>query len=276
MVKKINQILLHLILFVFVIAAIIPFINMITVSLIPNTYILPTKPQILPETISFENYIEIWQRESFARFFLNSVFVSVTTTVLTVFVSSLSAYGFARFRFPGKNIIFNLYLFSLMTPAVLAIISQFTILKMLNLIDTYTGLLLLYVSAGIAGNTFFLKGYFENIPKELEESVIIDGGNRWTIFRHIMIPLAKPALGVMSIGVFTATWMEIFTALIVISSKEKRTLSIALKLLQNGKATEWGLVFAASVIVLIPIILIFIIFNKQFIRRSGSEGAVKG
>lgn len=276
MVKKINQILLHLILFVFVIAAIIPFINMITVSLIPNTYILPTKPQILPETISFTNYIEIWQRESFARFFLNSVFVSVTTTVLTVFVSSLSAYGFARFRFPGKNILFNLYLFSLMTPAVLAIISQFTILKMLNLIDTYTGLLLLYVSAGIAGNTFFLKGYFENIPKELEESVIIDGGNRWTIFRHIMIPLAKPALGVMSIGVFTATWMEIFTALIVISSKEKRTLSIALKLLQNGKATEWGLVFAASVIVLIPIILIFIIFNKQFIRRSGSEGAVKG
>jgi len=276
MVKKINQILLHLFLLVFVIAAIIPFINMITVSLIPNAYVLPTKPQILPETISFINYIQIWQRESFARFFLNSVFVSVFTTVLTMLISSLSAYGFARFRFPGKKIIFTLYLFSLMTPAVLAIISQFTILNKLHLIDTYTGLLLLYVSAGIAGNTFFLKGYFETVPKELEESVIIEGGNRWTIFRHIMIPLTKPALGVMSIGVFTGTWMEVFTALIVISSKEKRTLPIAMKLLQNGKATEWGLVFAAAVIILIPIILIFIIFNKHFIRRSGSEGAVKG
>lgn len=274
--KKVNQILLHLILLAFVVAAIIPFINMITVSMIPNAYVLPSKPQIFPETISFVNYIQVWQRESFARFFLNSVFVSVATTVLSVFVSSMSAYGFARLKFPGKNAIFNLYIFSLMTPAVLAIISQFTILKGLHLIDTYTGLLLLYISGGIAGNTFFLKGYFETIPKELEESVIIDGGNRWTIFSRIMLPLTKPALGVMAIGVFTGTWMEVFTALIVISSKEKRTLPIAMKLLQNGKATEWGLVFAASVIVLIPIILIFIIFNKQFIRRSGSEGAVKG
>lgn len=281
MVKKysIGQIFLHLFLLMFVIAAIIPFLNMITVSLIPNSYILPTKPQILPESfkaISFVNYKKVWGRESFGRYFLNSVFVSSMATILTMFVSTLSAYGFARLNFKGKKIIFNLYVFSLMMPAVLAIISQFTVLQKLKLINTYTGLILLYVSGGVAGNTFFLKGFFETIPKELEESVIMDGGSRWTIYRHIILPLSKPALGTLAIGVFTGTWMEVFTALVVLTSKSKRTLPIAMKLLQNGRATEWGLIFAGSIIVLIPILIIFIIFNKQFIKRSGAEGAVKG
>lgn len=281
MVKRysIGQIFLHLFLMIFVIAAIIPFLNMITVSLIPNSYILPTKPQILPESfkaISFVNYQKVWGRESFGRYFINSVFVSSMATILTMFVSTLSAYGFARLNFKGKKIIFNLYVFSLMMPAVLAIISQFTVLQKLNLINTYTGLILLYVSGGVAGNTFFLKGFFETIPKELEESVIMDGGSRWTIYRHIILPLSKPALGTLAIGVFTGTWMEVFTALVVLTSKSKRTLPIAMKLLQNGRATEWGLIFAGSIIVLIPILIIFIIFNKQFIKRSGAEGAVKG
>ncbi|SKA93068.1 carbohydrate ABC transporter membrane protein 2, CUT1 family [Caloramator quimbayensis] len=276
---SIGQIFLHLFLLMFVIAAIIPFLNMITVSLIPNSYILPTKPQILPESfkaISFVNYKKVWGRESFGRYFLNSVFVSSMATILTMFVSTLSAYGFARLNFKGKKIIFNLYVFSLMMPAVLAIISQFTVLQKLKLINTYTGLILLYVSGGVAGNTFFLKGFFETIPKELEESVIMDGGSRWTIYRHIILPLSKPALGTLAIGVFTGTWMEVFTALVVLTSKSKRTLPIAMKLLQNGRATEWGLIFAGSIIVLIPILIIFIIFNKQFIKRSGAEGAVKG
>jgi multiple sugar transport system permease protein len=273
--KKLKQLFLNLFLIIFVISAILPFLNMITVSMIPNTYILPTKPQILPESINFSNYINVWSRESFGRYFLNSVFVSVVSTAATIIVSSLSAYGFDKLKFPGKNIIFNIYLFSLMTPAILAIISQFTILNAMHLIDTYTGLILLYISGGIAGNTFFLKGFFETIPRELEESVIIDGGGRWTIYRKIIMPLSKPAIGTMAIGIFTGTWMEIFTALVVISSNEKRTLPIAMKLLQNGKATEWGLIFAAAIIVLIPILIIFIIFNKQFIKRSGTEGALK-
>lgn len=163
-----------------------------------------------------------------------------------------------------------------MMPAILALISQFTILQKLRLVDTYTGLILLYVSGGVAGNTFFLKGFFETIPRELEESIIIDGGNKWTIYRNVILPLSKPALGILAIGTFTGTWMELFTALTVLKTESKRTLPIAVKLLQNGKATEWGIIFAAAVIVLIPIIVIFVIFNKQFIRSGGSEGAVKG
>ncbi|WP_160679256.1 carbohydrate ABC transporter permease [Clostridium sp. C8-1-8] len=274
--KKAGQVLLHLVLVVMVIIALLPFLNMISTSLIPNTYVLPSKPQIIPKQFYLGNYITAWTGENFSRYFVNSIFVTVANTVLTIFVSSLSGYGFARLNFPGKKIIFNIYIFSLMMPAVLALISQFTILQGLHLVDTYTGLLLLYVSGGIAGNTFFLKGFFETIPRELEESVIMDGGNKWTIYRNIILPLSKPALATMAIGAFSGTWMEVFTALTVIKTQSKRTLPIAIKLLQNGKATQWGVIFAAAILVLIPIIIIFIVFNKQFIKSGGSEGAIKG
>lgn len=276
MKSKLNQILKHLILLFMVILALLPFMNMITTSLIPNAYVLPSEPQIIPKQFYFGNYVAVWEGEDFGRYFLNSVFVTCITTVLTLIIASMSAYGFARLNFPGKNIIFNIYIYSLMIPAILALVSQFTVLQRLNLVNTYAGLIMLYVSGGVAGNTFFLKGFFETIPRALEESVIMDGGSRWTVYRHIILPLSRPALATMAIGTFSGTWMEVFTALTVIKTQSKRTLPIAIKLLQNGKATEWGIVFAASIIVLIPIMTIFILFNKQFINPGGSQGAIKG
>lgn len=275
-IKNLKQVLIHIVLIAFVIAAIIPFLNMITVSLIPDSFILPSKPQIIPKIIDFSNYIDVFKRESFFRYFLNSLFITCISTVLIIIVASLSGYGFSRLKFPGKNIIFNIYVISLMVPAILAIVSQFTLINKIGLYDTYTGLIALYISGGVAGYTFFLKGFFDTIPRELEESVIMDGGSKWTIYRHIIIPLSKPAIGTMAIQAFTGIWMEIFTALIILKSESKRTLPIALKLLQNGHATQWGVIFAAAIVILIPIIIIFITFNKQFIKRSGSEGAIKG
>lgn len=275
-INRIKQLILHIILILIAAVCLLPFLNMITTSLIPNAYVLPSEPQIIPQQFYFGNYASVWGRENFATYFLNSVFVTSVSTILIIFVSSLSAYGFARLKFPGRKVIFNLYVYSLMMPAVLALVSQFTILQGLGLVDKFTGLILIYISGGVAGNTFFLRGFFETIPKELEESVIIDGGNRWTIYRHIVLPLSKPALGTMAIGTFSALWMEVFTALVILKSQSKRTLSVAIKLLQNGKATEWGLIFAAAIIVLIPIIIIFILFNKSFIKQTGSSGAIKG
>ncbi|HBF77929.1 MAG TPA: carbohydrate ABC transporter permease [Clostridiaceae bacterium] len=276
MKSKLNQILKHLILLFMVILALLPFMNMITTSLIPNAYVLPSEPQIIPKQFYFGNYVAVWEGEDFGRYFLNSVFVTCITTVLTLIIASMSAYGFARLNFPGKNIIFNIYIYSLMIPAILALVSQFTVLQRLNLVNTYAGLIVLYVSGGVAGNTFFLKGFFETIPRALEESVIMDGGSRWTVYRHIILPLSRPALATMAIGTFSGTWMEVFTALTIIKTQSKRTLPIAIKLLQNGKATQWGIIFAASIIVLIPIMTIFILFNKQFINPGGSQGAIKG
>ncbi|HEX7064582.1 MAG TPA: carbohydrate ABC transporter permease, partial [Bacillales bacterium] len=130
--------------------------------------------------------------------------------------------------------------------------------------------------AGIAGNTFFLRGFFERIPRELEESVVMDGGGRWTIYRNIYMPLSKPALATLGIFTFSAAWDEFFVALTLIKTEEKRTLPIALSLFQGQHATEWSLFFAASIIAVVPILVIFIIFQKRFVQSGTGDGAIKG
>lgn len=270
------KIAVYLVLIIGLFVVLAPFVYMLLTSLTRVAYTLPRPDEILSGNLSFDNYLEAWSRNNFQQYFLNSIFVASTTTVFALFFSSMTAYAFARFEFPLKELLFRLFLFTMMVPGVLNIIPQFTVLKSLGLVDTYRGLLLLYVGIGIAGNTFFLRGFFERIPRELDESVIIDGGSKWTIYRRIYLPLSKPALGTLAIFTFSGAWDEFFIALTVMKTEAKRTLPIALQLFQGQHATDWGLVFAASIIAIIPIILIFIIFQKSFVQSSTGEGAIKG
>ncbi|HHV75174.1 ABC transporter permease [Thermoanaerobacterium sp. PSU-2] len=276
--KKINfpQLFLHIFLLMCVATMIVPFLYMISTALTKDTYVMPYPPILIPKTFYTGNFKEAWLSNNFFRYFLNSLYISVISTVLSLFIATLSAYGFARFSFPGKEILFNVYLFTMMVPGVLNIVAQYTVINGLHLVDTYSGLLLLYVGTGIAGNTFFLRGFFESIPKELEESIIIDGGTRWTIYRHVILPLSKPALATFAIFAFEGTWDEFFVALTFIKTEIKRTLPIAIMLFQGEFATKWGLVFAASLIAVVPVILIFVVFQKYFIRGGIQEGAIKG
>lgn len=273
---KFWKIMVYSLLILGLVIVLTPFIYMILTSLTENAFTLPHPDELLKQDKSFDNYIEAWNKNNFERYFLNSLFVATTTAFFAILFSSMTAYAFARFQFPLKEPLFRLFLFSMMVPGVLNIIPQFTIIDSLGLVDTYRGLLLIYVGVGIAGNTFFLRGFFERIPKELEESVIIDGGGKWTIYRHIYIPLSKPSLATLAIFTFSAAWDEFFVALTIIKTESKRTLPIALQLFQGQHATNWGLVFAASIIAIIPIILIFIFFQKKFVQSTTGEGALKG
>ncbi|MFX0558909.1 carbohydrate ABC transporter permease [Tepidibacillus infernus] len=270
------KIVVYLLLIIGLFVVLTPFVYMVLTSFTQDTFSLPHPDELLKEEKSFHNYTEAWNKNNFQRYFLNSLFVASTTTVFALFFSSMTAYAFARFQFPLKEFLFRLFLFTMMVPGVLNIVPQFTVIKGLGLVDTYRGLLLLYVGTGIAGNTFFLRGFFERIPKELEESVIIDGGGKWTIYRHIYLPLSKPSLATLGIFAFSGAWDEFFVALTILKSEAKRTLPIALQLFQGQHATKWGLVFAASLIAIIPIILIFIVFQKKFVQSTTGEGAVKG
>jgi len=276
MMNRFWQVMIYSLLILGLVLVLTPFIYMILTSLTENAFTLPHPDELLKQDKSFDNYIEAWNKNNFERYFLNSLFVATTTAFFAILFSSMTAYAFARFQFPLKEPLFRLFLFSMMVPGVLNIIPQFTIIDSLGLVDTYRGLLLIYVGVGIAGNTFFLRGFFERIPKELEESVIIDGGSKWTIYRHIYIPLSKPSLATLAIFTFSAAWDEFFVALTIIKTESKRTLPIALQLFQGQHATNWGLVFAASIIAIIPIILIFIFFQKKFVQSTTGEGALKG
>lgn len=146
----------------------------------------------------------------------------------------------------------------------------------LHLIDNYAGILLLWGGTCVAGNTFFYRGFFESVPRELEESMFLDGASRFGVLIHCIIPLSKPAIATSAIFAFNGYWGDLFNILTFVKTEEKRTLSVALQLFRGQHTTEYGLMFAASVIVVIPVIVIFIIFQKQFMKQGLMEGAVKG
>ena len=265
----------HLLLLLGVLAVIGPFLYMALTALSKDNFALPSPAALLHGDKSLSNFAEAWGKNHFQRYFLNSLFVTGFTLVFSLGLSLSMAYAFARFRFPGKELLFRLFLFTMFVPALINIIPQFTLLKGLHLVDTYEGLILLYVGSGLVGSTFFLRGFFERIPRELEESILIDGGGRFTIFRVIYIPLSLPAIGTLAIFSFQGTWDEFVVALTVMKSEAHRTLPIALQLFRGQYVSYYGLFFAASIIALVPTILIFLVFQKQFVKANLSEGSIK-
>ena len=245
---------------------------------------LPYPPRLLPTRLDFSAYKHILELEIFPTAVWNSVVNTCVTVVLSVFISTLSAYGFARIRFPGRDKLFGIYLFTLMMPGFLNIIPQFLILKGIQLpgltnglIGTRAGLILVYVATNVCGHTFFLRNFFRSLPDSLSESVIIDGGGHGTIFFKIMLPLSKPAIGTMTIFAFQGFWEEYFTAKVLVGADEKMmTLPLLLQRLNGQYATRWEWVFAASILALIPVVALFILFQRKMVVGGLTQGGGKG
>jgi multiple sugar transport system permease protein len=271
-----NKLIVYIILIVGAAIFILPFVYMIMTTFVGEAYSLPRPHEVFTAIPNLENYEIVWEKNNFFRYFMNSLLVAAVATVGSVFLGSLTAYAFARFTFPGKEFLFRVFLFTMMIPLVLAIVPQFTVIKSLGLVNTYWGLWLIYIGGGVVGSTFFLRGFFESVPKELEESILMDGGGNWTIFRNIYLPLSKPALGTMAIFSFSGTWDEYFVALTIIKDEAMRTLPVALMMFQGKYASNWAWIFAASVIALLPVVIIYIVFQKRFVQGGMSEGGVKG
>lgn len=274
--KKYRTILTGALLIMGAIIFSLPFMIMIGNSFETFTFTLPNPPHILPKDFTLANYVEVIVDYELLKYYWNSIIITVLTTILVIFVSSLSAYAFAKIPFYGKESLFKIYLFTLMIPGVLNIIPQFMVINSLSLIGTRAGLILLYVSTGICGNTFFLRGFFESVPNELLESIVVDGGSHGTIFRKIMLPISKPAIATLSILVMLGTWDDFFTAKVILSAQEKvLTMPIIIHRLNGQHATKFGLVFAASMITLIPVILTYVVAQKRFVVGGIGDGGIK-
>lgn len=253
---------------------IVPFAYMLATSFKENTLVLELPPRFIPEEPTVANYTNAWSSNHFGRYFLNSVFVAAITTVASVFLSSLMAYAFARFRFPGRRLLFWLLLIGLMVPTMMLLIPQFLLAKELMLLDSLWGLIFFYTGGTVALNTFLLRSFFQDIPWELEEAMVVDGAGPWSRYRKLILPLSRPALATVAIFTFLASWDEFVWALTIINEPNKRTLPIAIALFQGQHATSWGLVFAASAIAIVPVIAIFIAFQRQFVSGIAT-GALK-
>ncbi|MFL6161353.1 MAG: carbohydrate ABC transporter permease [Jatrophihabitantaceae bacterium] len=265
----------YLVLIVGAVLMVLPLVYMLSTSFKSQTYVLTIPPQFIPHPATTTNYSQAWTGDNFSRYFLNSVFVAVVSTALSLLLSSMMAYAFARFRFPGRELLFKMLLLGLMIPAMMLIIPQFVLAKYLHLIDSMAGLVLFYVGSSLSLNTFLLRGFFQAIPAELEQAMQVDGAGAIVRYYRLILPLAKPALATATIFTFLGSWDEFAWALTIINTPEKRTLPIAIALFQGQNSTLWGLVFAASIIAVVPVIVVFLLFQRYFVQGL-TAGAVKG
>jgi multiple sugar transport system permease protein len=252
----------------------LPFFYMVATSFKHNALVLQVPPQFLPHHPTTANYREAWSSNKFSRYFVNSIIVALATTVCAVFLSSLMAYAFARFRFVGQRLCFGLVLIGLMVPTMMLLIPQFLLARQLGMLDSLWGLVFFYTAMNLGLNTFLLRSFFLDIPRELEEAMVVDGAGPWARYWRLILPLSRPALATVAIFSFLASWDEFVWALTVINDPNRRTLPIAIALFQGQHSTSWGLVFAASTIAVVPVLAIFLIFQRQFVSGITS-GALK-
>lgn len=254
-----------------------PFIWMVSGSLKNQNEITAFPPSIIPKQFAWNNYVEIFSYQPFAQQYFNSLYIAVAVTVLVLITSSLAGYAFARLKFRGSNIIFLVLLMGLMMPDEVTIIPNFFLMKNLGLINTHWPLILLPVfgSQGIIA-TFLMRQFFLSLPKELEEAALLDGLSRFGIYWRIALPLSRPALAAVAIISFLHSWNLLLEPLVFISSQEKFTVPLALTNFSDAYGLPlWHLQLAATSLSVIPVLLVYIIAQRQIVESFAMSG-VKG
>jgi len=268
---KSGNVIVHVILIIGALAMLLPFIWMIITSLKTLTESITVPPTIIPKDFQWSNYKEVWALLPFGKFYLNTMLMLLFRTLGSVFFSAMAAYAFARIKFPGRNFFFMLILIQMMIPGQLFIIPQYNLVSQLGLLNTVSALSVPGIVS--AFGTFLLRQFFIGIPNELEEAAILDGCNRWQIFWKIMMPLTRS--GLIAVGIFTAlfAWKDLMWPLIVNVSIDKMTLASGLASLQGQYSTNFPQLMAGSMIAIWPMLLLFIVFQKQFIAGIASTGS---
>ncbi len=256
----------------------LPMIYMISTSLRPNGALYEFPPRFFPRlsAVTLENYQYILTQSKFYINFLNSVLVSVSSVALAAGVSSAMAFVIGKFRIPGKRLLFGFIILTMIIPGTTMIVPQFELATKLGLVNKLWGLIPFYVAWVIPFSTFMIKGFMEGIPNEITEATYIDGASVMTVFLRIALPLAAPAIASVSIFNFLTAWEEYPWANTVINDTSLRTLPIAIAgFFGQHQFTQWGYVFAMSVLTLIPVIIVFITCQKFFVQGL-TAGSVKG
>ncbi len=252
-----------------------PFVLMVSTAFKPHAYVLEIPPQLIPQEPTLDNFARAWNSGDFARFFVNSVVVTVTSTAISVSLAAMLGFAFARYRFAGSRLLFGALLFTMMVPGMLLLIPQFMLARDLGLLNSLWGLIVVYSVMNLGLNTFLLRGFYAAMPQALFDSASVDGAGPWRAFRSIALPLSKPGLATVTIFSWLAAWDEFTWAITILADRELYTLPIGIRMLQRAQSTEWGLVFAASLIALAPVLVLFIALQRQFV--SGAfVGATKG
>ena len=268
------QILNHAALGLVALLFLFPFFWMVSNALRSNAEVLAIPVRILPSVFEWNNFAVTWTQLPFGRFFLNSLIVSGSVTVITVIVSCLSGYAFARLKFPGRDALLMAYLGTLMVPAIMLIIPLFLIVNSLGMVNTFQGVIL-PVAFGTFGS-FLLRQFFLSIPMELEEAARIDGASRLRILISIIVPLSMPAIGLLSLFTFIGQWNNFLWPLIVMTGADNATLPVGLTLFQTQQGTAWNYIMAGATLSMLPGIILAIILQKLIYNSIALNAGMGG
>lgn len=230
---------------------------------------------LFPGHPHWRNYIDAWTKSEIGVYFLNSLFYTVSVVLGVILIASMAAYAFSRLRFAGRNILFLLLISTMMIPIPGSIIALYVLLNKLHLTDTRLGYILPQINGGLALGIFLLKTFFDDLPKELEDSARIDGCGRFRVYWYIALPLAKPAIAVLAIFNILAVWNEYILAMLVLSDKGLMPLQRGLMVFQGSHVTQYPLLMAGIVITILPVLVVYLALQKHIIKGI-TAGAVKG
>jgi multiple sugar transport system permease protein len=269
--KRSNHIIIHIILIIGAIGMLLPLFWMLKTSLVSLAESTKIPPTFIPQEFMWSNYSDVINLLPFGKFYINTLLMILFRVLGSVFFSAMAAYAFARIKFPGRNLLFMIVLIQLMVPSQIFIIPQYMLASKLGWLNSIKALIMPGIVS--AFGTFLMRQFFMNIPDELEEAAILDGCNRWQIFSKIMLPLTKS--GMVSLAIFTAlfAWKDLMWPLVVNMSIDKMPLSAGLASLQGQYSTNYPQLMAGSVIAILPMLIIFIVFQKQFIEGIATTGS---
>jgi multiple sugar transport system permease protein len=231
-------------------------------------------PRVIPRSITLESYYTLFAKTSIPRYLLNSVIVAVFTVALTLVIASFAAYSFARFNFPGKELLFFLVLAFMMIPGLTNLIPLYIMMSSLHLLNSYFVLVIMYSGWNIPFGIWLMRSFIEVIPRELDEAASIDGCPRISTFMRIIAPLSLPGLAATGIIVFINSWNEFLVALTFTTSNEIRTMPVGIYLFQNYYGVEWGMLMASAIVSCLAVVVFFLILQKRLIAGL-TQGAVK-
>jgi len=267
----IRKIFLYMLMSVGALIFTLPFLWMISTSLKPSTQVFIYPIQWIPKPFVWRNYIDAWKSAPFGTYYLNTVIITILTLLGTVMSSILSAYGFARLRFKGRDFLFLLILSAMMLPNQVTVIPQFIMFKFLGWLNTFFPLTI-PAFFGPPYYIFLLRQYMLTLPPELDDAAFIDGCSRFQVLTLILLPLLKPAIFTMTILTFLASWNDFFGPLIYLSEMKKYTITLGLTLFRGEFITYWNWLMAASIVAILPCLLIFMLFQRYFIQGIALTG----
>jgi arabinogalactan oligomer/maltooligosaccharide transport system permease protein len=271
-----KRLVIHLALIASCFIAIYPALRVLTVSLRPGDRLLSTSLAILPPDASLENYVALFQDTSFLLWLWNSLVITFATAFVGVGLAATSAYAFSRWRFPGRNAGLVFLLATQMIPAAMLMVPLYILALNNGLIGSYRGLIIAYSVSAVPFSIWILKGYYDTIPKELEEAGLIDGAGKFSTFWRIILPLSTPSLAIVFLFNFTQAWNDYLFARIILGNAEQIwTWPLGLRTLQDQFRTQWGMFSAGSILVTIPVVILFL-YSSKYLISGLTLGSVKG